>query len=131
MREGEKPNNEINLPPAFMFNECGADLFSICLQIFQGSGQSVYCWLPVPRRAVVGGGRRRVKTARKGKLKVSCLHKSSLTLIHLIPVDASKPFAFHFQVPSLVNFALVVTSELGQQGGYLSRNEGRPAGREA
>lgn len=78
-----------------------------------------------------GGGRRRVKTARKGKLKVSCLHKSSLTLIHLIPVDASKPFAFHFQVPSLVNFALVVTSELGQQGGYLSRNEGRPAGREA
>lgn len=30
----EKPNNEINLPTAFMFNECRPDLFSICLQIF-------------------------------------------------------------------------------------------------
>lgn len=39
------PNNEINLPAAFMFNECRVDLFSICLQISQGSEQSVYCWL--------------------------------------------------------------------------------------
>lgn len=42
---GEKPNNEINLPTAFMLNECRVDLFSICLQIFQDSEQSVYCWL--------------------------------------------------------------------------------------
>lgn len=40
---GEKPNHEINLLTAFMFNECRVDLFSICPQIFQGSEQIVNC----------------------------------------------------------------------------------------